>query len=469
MAVTATASALLLLYLARPFLAPHGGQTAPQVAIWLFSGAGIAGGLAAIGGLLLGLVFSRRIRALVERADTLSQRAAGEPRPRVLDELGALDVAVGRLSLSMNRFVRDSDILGRLPAGMLLLRSTGELLSFNETAEELLAMPLLSFRGMSVLSRAGALPLDQGNEVLAALLAEVAAAGQTIHRGEVAVATAGGRSLLLELTVQAREGDPESPVLVLLFRDASEMQRIRGEIRRADQLAFLGGMAARVAHEIRTPLATIRGLLELLQADLPEADLRREYIARILVAVDRQDRLVEDLLSLSNPAPEAWQPIPIRTLLDDVLATLPPDPRLHRTGDADGASPPVWGDPFRLGGVFTNLIQNALEAAPASGTVEVRVEWANQDRVRVSVRNTGSGIPAELRERIFQPFFTTKARGTGLGLTIAREIVDAHRGSLQVVSDGVSETTFIVELPTTPPRGVVDALARSEIGSAVHG
>jgi signal transduction histidine kinase len=396
---------------------------------------------------------------------------AGVPGPRALDELGVLNVAVGRLSLSMNQFVRDSDILGRLPGGLILLRPTGELISYNETAEAVLAMPLEPFRGMSVLSPAGALPLAQGNEALAGMLDEVAVARQVVHRSEVAVTTASGRSLLLDLTVQPREWDPESPALVLLFRDASEMQRIRDEIRRADQLAFLGGMAARMAHEIRTPLATIRGLLELLQADLPEADLRREYIARILVAVDRQDRLVEDLLSLSNPAPEAWQPIPIRTLLDDVLAMLPPDPRLHRTGDTDGASPPVWGDPFRLGGVFTNLIQNALEAAPASGTVEVRAEWADQDqdRVRVSVRNTGSGIPAELRERIFQPFFTTRARGTGLGLTIAREIVDAHRGSLQVVSDGVSETTFIVELPTTPPRGVVDALARSEIGSAVHG
>jgi signal transduction histidine kinase len=468
MAVTATASALLLIYLARPFIATGRGQTAFQVTMWLFSGAVIAGALAAIGGLILGLGFTGRIRTLVERANALSQRAAGEPEPRVLDELGALDVAVGRLSLSMNQFVRDSDILGRLPGGLLLLRPTGELLSFNAAAETLLAMPLESFQGMSVLLPAGALPLAQGNEALAGLLDEAAAARQMVHRGEIAVTTASGRSLLLELTVQPREWDPGSPVLVLLFRDASEKQRIRDEIRRADQLAFLGGMAARVAHEIRTPLATIRGLLELLQADLPEADRRREYIARILVAVDRQDRLVEDLLTLSNPAPEAWQAIPVRTLLDDVLATLPPDPRLHRTGDADGAPPPVWGDPFRLGEVFTNLIQNALEAAPASGTVEVRVEWADQDRVRVSVRNTGSGIPAELRERIFQPFFTTKLRGTGLGLAIARQIVDAHRGSLQVASDGGSETTFIVELPTTPPRGV-GALARSEIGSAAHG
>jgi signal transduction histidine kinase len=73
------------------------------------------------------------------------------------------------------------------------------------------------------------------------------------------------------------------------------------------------------------------------------------------------------------------------------------------------------------------------------------------ERIRVQVHNTGTGIPAELRERIFQPFFTTKSRGTGLGLAIARQIIDAHRGSLEVVSDGVSETTFVVELPTEVP------------------
>ncbi|HLF49920.1 MAG TPA: ATP-binding protein, partial [Methylomirabilota bacterium] len=95
--------------------------------------------------------------------------------------------------------------------------------------------------------------------------------------------------------------------------------------------------------------------------------------------------------------------------------------------------------------------KNALEATPRDGTVEVTLAPGERDRVRVTVRNTGAGIPAEIRERIFQPFFTTKSRGTGLGRAIARQIVDAHRGSLRVESDGVSETTFIVELPTTAP------------------
>jgi two-component system sensor histidine kinase HydH len=210
-------------------------------------------------------------------------------------------------------------------------------------------------------------------------------------------------------------------------------------------------MAARVAHEIRTPLSTIRGLLELLQTDLPAGHAHGEYMGRIIQAVDRQDRLVENLLTLSNPEPEAVQPVSIPALIEDVVAMLPADPRL-RVRYAPGVPPSVWGDAFRLSEVFTNLIQNALEATPSEGIVEVRIEPAGEEHVRVLVRNTGTGIPGELRDRIFQPFFTTKSRGTGLGLAIARQIVDAHHGSLDVVSDGVSETTFVVDLPVTATR-----------------
>jgi signal transduction histidine kinase len=238
---------------------------------------------------------------------------------------------------------------------------------------------------------------------------------------------------------------------VLVIRDASEKRRIREEIRRADQLAFLGGMAARIAHEIRTPLAAIRGLLELLQADLPTGDQRRQYIDRVLVGVDRQNRLVENLLTLSHPEPERWEAVSLSEALDELVAMLPRDPRLVvERGDPD-AVPPVWGDPFRLAEVFTNLIENALEASPEGGTVRVRVESQGDEHVRVLVENGGAGIAPEMRERIFHPFFTTKARGTGLGLPIARQIVEAHRGTLTVESDGASGTTFIVELPTTAP------------------
>jgi len=454
MAVSAAASGLLLLYLARPFITELGGAHAAQATVLLFSGAGVAGAAAAVGGLALGLRLAGRIRVIVRKAEAFSPPAPDAPALTVTDELGALDAAVGRLTLSMDQFVRDSDILSRLPEGMLLLLPTGELLSFNTTAEILLGLSLERFRAAPILSADGIFPTEKGNEALGRLLDEATPGHRSLPMSEVVATTTLGQQLLLEATVQHREWGRESTAVVLLFRDATEKQRIRDEIRRADQLALLGGIAARVAHEIRTPLSTIRGLVELLQSDLPAGDTNHGYMDRIIQAVDRQDRLVEDLLTLTNPEPETCQAVPIPTLVHDVLGMLPPDPRV-RVESAAAAPSPVWGDTFRLSQVFTNLIQNAFQATPANGVVEVRIEPSEPGRVRVSVRNTGSGIPVELRERIFQPFFTTKSRGTGLGLAIARQIVEAHHGTLQVTSDGTSETTFVVDLPTTESRAAV--------------
>lgn len=455
MAVSAAASGLFLLYLARPFASELSSAQTRQLTMLLFTGSAVAGALAAVGGLIVGLNFAGRIRGIVEKAEAMPphhDEASGRRATRtVRDELGALDAAVGRLTLSMDRFVRDSDILARLPEGMLLLDPAGTLVSFNATAETLLDLSLERFRGEAILSGAGAFPLSSANAALARLLEDEAAGLEPVHENEVPVVTAKGHALLLEITAQRRDWGRAATAHVLVFRDASEKRRIREEIRRADQLAFLGGMAARIAHEIRTPLASIRGLLELLQSDLPPGDPRREYIDRVLIGVDRQNRLVENLLTLSQPEPEMWQAVSLPEALDELVAMRPRDVRLAVERCDSDAVPPIWGDPFRLAEVFTNLIDNALEAAPADGTVRVRVEPHEGEHVRVVVENSGTGIPAEIQERIFHPFFTTKARGTGLGLPIARQIVEAHHGRLHVETDGVSATAFVVELPTTAP------------------
>src|SRR5262245_41451615 len=169
MALSAAASGLLLLYLARPFITALGQQGA-RATVLLFAAAGVAGALAAVAGLFVGLAFAGRIRGIVRKAEALSPPSLDESPRKVTDELGALDAAVGRLTLSMDQFVRDSDILGRLPEGMLLLRRTGELISFNATAEALLGLALARFRGVSVLASTGLFPVDRGNEALDRLL-----------------------------------------------------------------------------------------------------------------------------------------------------------------------------------------------------------------------------------------------------------------------------------------------------------
>src|SRR6266567_999577 len=151
MAASAAASGLFLLYLARPFASELSGPQARQLAVLLFTGAAVAGALAAVGGLIVGLNLAGRIRGIVEKAEALSPRVDEELGVRrkpttVRDELGVLDAAVGRLTLSMDRFIRDSDILARLPEGMLLVDPAGALVSFNATAETLLDLALETYR-----------------------------------------------------------------------------------------------------------------------------------------------------------------------------------------------------------------------------------------------------------------------------------------------------------------------------------
>src|SRR5204863_7265536 len=137
--------------------------------------AGLAGATAAVGGLVIGLRLAGRIRVIVKKAEALATVPVAKPNEKVTDELGALDAAVGRLTLSVDQFIRDSDILSRLPEGMLLLLPTDELLSFNNTAEILLGLPLERFRGVSLLSPAGVFPLGKGNEALARLVGDATA------------------------------------------------------------------------------------------------------------------------------------------------------------------------------------------------------------------------------------------------------------------------------------------------------
>src|SRR5438445_8163608 len=450
MAVCATGSALAVLYIQRPFVFGAQPRTAPVAGV-LFSTAIVAGALAAVAGLLLGLRLTRRIWLIIERAEAAAPPAANTPNRPMLDELGVLDAAVGRLTLSLDRFVSDSDILTKLPEGMLLLGTDDSLISFNPAAETLLGAALERFRGRPLLSDDGVFPLEAGNGPLARLLAKARSDDHAVARCELAATTGTGRRLVLDLTAQDHD---RGQSLVLLFRDASEKRRIREQIKRADQLALLGAMAAQIAHEVRTPLATLRGLVELLHADLADRDRPRQYLDRILQAVERQERLVDRLLSFTHPEPETWQPVLVYELLEDLIMAWPgrrPSLTVQRPVT------PVNGDPVLLSQVFANLIQNALEAS-RDREVAVRVSM-NDGRVRVAVTNEGAGIPPELHERIFQPFFTTKPGGTGLGLAIARQVVEAHHGALRVESDGRTATSSGAELPSLRQPATVAASA----------
>jgi hypothetical protein len=236
----------------------------------------------------------------------------------------------------------------------------------------------------------------------------------------------------------------------------------RQRLARAERLASLGELAASLAHEIKNPLAGIAGAVRVMADELPGTDQRKEIMEEILDQVHRLDKTVQDLLAFARPATPALVPCDVHQVLDRVLILLAQDPaartvRIVRAYDTD--LPPVDADGKQLGQVFLNLLLNAVQAMPDGGQITLQTALrgvngtdgsgfaANGQAVEVRLCDTGPGIPAHLVSEVFTPFFTTKPRGAGLGLSICRRIVEDHGGRIEVESPTGQGATFRVVLP----------------------
>ncbi|HEV2491473.1 MAG TPA: ATP-binding protein [Terriglobia bacterium] len=233
------------------------------------------------------------------------------------------------------------------------------------------------------------------------------------------------------------------------------LEQAQADARRSERLAALGQLSAGLAHEIRNPLGVIKGSAETLAKKLPSADpLAAELAGYISSEVNRLNALVSRFLDFARPLRLERRPTEIPALVDRALKSARdrwPDAKID-VERADGANlPQVPVDAELCEQVFTNLVHNAYQAmSPGGGKLRVRVASAQADGrrgVEVSFEDSGTGIAADVREQIFNPFFTTKKEGVGLGLSIVSKIVDEHRGTIQVSSEPGHGACFRVFLP----------------------
>jgi signal transduction histidine kinase len=229
------------------------------------------------------------------------------------------------------------------------------------------------------------------------------------------------------------------------------------QAQRRERLALIGTMAAGVAHEIRNPLASIKGAAQFVQKDLegaPGKEEAKEYLQLLVGEVDRLNGVVESFLTYARPIDPRRQDLLLDVFLKDLLrlhaAALPPAVRVETAFDPD--LPPVSADPALLTQAVTNAIRNAAEAMPEGGTLSIRtsgVASALRNWAAIEVEDTGPGIPRQDLDQIFQPFFTTKTKGTGLGLAISLRILEAHGGDIVVenVQPRGCRFTFFLPLP----------------------
>ncbi len=224
----------------------------------------------------------------------------------------------------------------------------------------------------------------------------------------------------------------------LLRRNEDSLHRLEQERR----LASMGTMSAVVAHELRNPLAALKGHAQLLVEALEPLPREKAQAERVVEAAWRLERLSASLLELARTGTLTREEVAPADLVRAAIA--PFDAARIRVDDS--RSPSRWSlDPVRFQQVVSNLVDNALQST-ASGAVEVRVAF-EEDRLVVDVRDHGPGVPAADRERIFEPFVTTRAKGVGLGLAVARQVVALHQGTLDVVDAPGGGACFRIRIP----------------------
>ncbi|MCM0082725.1 ATP-binding protein [Geomonas sp. Red32] len=247
----------------------------------------------------------------------------------------------------------------------------------------------------------------------------------------------------LEKKVEQRTAELEENNRLLL--------QTKEELLRVEKLAAIGELAAGVAHEINNPMAIIRGNTELLQLSIDEDDPNREEVETIFAQVKRVERIVTNLLKFARRERREQGTVQLNGLLKDILAQIGHQESLDGIELEERFSPKVAlvsGDSGQLHQVFTNLILNAVQAMPAGGTLTVEtLPGLDEETFQVCISDTGVGIPAENVNQIFNPFFTTKTTGTGLGLSVSYGIVKEHGGTIEVTSRPGFGTSFSVILP----------------------
>ncbi len=356
-------------------------------------------------------------------------------------------------------------VLQSLVDGVAVVDAAGRVSSFNAALEEVsgiaatraLGQPLtLVFEDNPQVAElcARAVKLEQAHVELETTLARRQAPPLPVGISASPVRDAGGRVVGVSVVI----------------RDLRLLHDLKAQVQRAATLNQLGALAAGMAHEIKNPLAGIRGAAQLLKAEAGQSAFS-EHTAVILREVDRINGLVEQLMDSARPRALNVKTVNIHEVLDAVIAlesSIAERPPIAWVKRYDPSLPELRADPDQLHQLALNLVRNAAEALETGGSIRVSTSIASFQRrmpetdaqpatqlesmVAVSVSDDGPGVAPELQAQIFTPFFTTKERGSGLGLMMAQQIVERHDGFLKLDSAPGRGATFTVTLPLDGPR-----------------
>ncbi len=327
--------------------------------------------------------------------------------------------------------IYNENILQSVPSGVIGFDQELRITKMNASAEK-----ILDLREADVIGR-------KHTEILNSPIVEIIERRRTVERAEVGYITHSGKRIWLGLNMSPLKDSSNDTIgQILVFTDLTELKAFQSQKELRDRLSNLGEMSAGIAHELRNPMAVISGYTKILMKKVDDASVPAvEAISR---EVDVMDRIITDFLSFAKPTEVMATEFDLGRLLESCLVNLEGSVERISIVQNTGMLPVIRADEVLMRQALTNLLQNAVESMPDGGELSIRGFADNG--FRLSISDTGHGIPASIKDKVFLPFYTTKEKGTGLGLSIVHKIVVSHGGTVRVESSEKG-TTFTVTFP----------------------
>jgi len=336
------------------------------------------------------------------------------------------------------------EVTRNMPAGLLVVNATGIISSANPAAEQTLGIRLLGFRRYSE-------ALGESSD-LTKLLADCLTTGKIFRREQVEHTAPDGDTRKLGVTISPiRRGTEKISGAICLLTDLTELTTLQQQVQLKENLAALGELSAGIAHEFKNALATISGYAQMIRAEAATGEAP-DYAERILEQTRNITHVVTEFLKYARPLDISSEPVALQAVVDRVVSEVAegsPQIRIRHEGPLGS----VAGDEGLLRQALLNLARNAAEAcadAANGGRVLLRGEIVRGDEngyQRITVFDNGPGIPPAALAKLFRPFFTTKANGTGLGLAVVQKIIVQHGGQVEARNRAEGGAAFIVTLP----------------------
>lgn len=357
----------------------------------------------------------------------------------------------------------NESIIQSMEAGLLTIDPDNRITSLNRYGENVLSLQESDLLGQPIET---VIPEHE----IASLLGNKGVFEPLTYGRELKLQLQNGKQIHADFTVTDRIDDSGRKVgTILSFRDITLLRQMKEEVLRMDRLASLGVLASGIAHEIKNPLAGIKTMAQACEEEMGEEDPKKEYLVRITRQVNRLNALLNTFFTFAKPKPPDRKPHSLHDILYEVTHLVRKkmsSQNVEYKMDIPEALPDILVDAQQMQQVFLNLILNAIDAMPDGGLLSIRAsmpspsEWEetllypendpdrSAERCLITVTDTGPGIPDELVQRIYDPFYTTKSGGLGLGLSIVYRIIQEHGGQIRVKTRPEQGTSFYLFIPT---------------------